>query len=157
MSGIHSHTGVLLARQGLAAAIRAALADEERVDIYDGFHWPIRHNDSMQLTSATSNADPKTVGPRRAYDETITLGVTVTSWRAGSNTDPAVAVAAFDRAFELLAKVTDYVMDGDNTELGGAVQWCLPGAVDSDGEEYDDGFQVEIAAEFVCSHRVRAN
>ncbi|KQR91290.1 MAG: hypothetical protein J0I33_00110 [Microbacterium ginsengisoli] len=155
MSGIHAGTGVLLARDGLEAAIRAALADEAEVDIYAGWTWPIVHDDSVQLTAASGAADPKTVSARRSYDETITLGISITVWRAGHSEDDGSAAEAYQRAFALLNKITAYVVEGDHTELGGAVMWCLPGAVDSDGTEYNSGFQVEVAAEFICAHRVR--
>ncbi len=157
MSGIHSTTGVLYARDGLKAAIDAALAgDAEGVDVYSGFTWPVTSPDSVHMTDARGDMDPSTIAtPRRSYTETITLGVNFLAWRAGE--DDASVQAAYDRAFYLLQTVQDYVTNGDQTTLGGAVLWCLPGGISVDGEEYKTGFQVEIAATFICSHRVRAN
>ncbi|WP_292729618.1 hypothetical protein [Microbacterium sp. UBA837] len=155
MSGIAARTGVPAARAGLEAAIRAALTDEPEVDIYPGFQWPVNYPDWTALGQATSETDPKNIGPRRQMDETITIDVNVGAWRPGRGRE--VAQAAYDRVFSLLVKIQNYILDGDNITLGGAVLWCVPGGFDADGEEFEGGFQAEIAARFVCSHRMRAN
>lgn len=154
MSGIHTSSGAPGARLGLEAAIRAAFADEAGVDVYAGFQWPTQHDDWVALGDVQANRDARTVGPRRQTDETITIGVNFGAWRAGRG--PEVAADAWARAYALLATVESYLLQGDHVTLGGAVLWCLPGDIDAGGEEYNDGYQVEIAATFICSHRVRA-
>lgn len=154
MSGIHASTGALLARQALEREIRSALTDEPEVDVTAGFQWPMRYPDWVALGDVRATRDPKTIGPRRQQDETLTIDVNLGAWRPGTGTE--VAEAAWERVFELLALVEAHLLAGNNTTLGGAVLWCLPGDTDTTGEEYDGGYQVEIAATFVCSHRTRA-
>lgn len=153
MSGIHTSTGAMLARAGLQAAIETALSGDGDVDVYAAFQWPVKNRDWVAMGSVGANADAKNVGPRSQRDETITLAVNIGSWRAGKG--DAVALEAYERAFSLLTAISDHITNTDKT-LGGAVQWCLPGDVDADGEEYEGGYQVEVAATFVCTHRVRA-
>tara|TARA_R100000365_G_C2746966_1_gene76508 strand:- start:4388 stop:4852 length:465 start_codon:yes stop_codon:yes gene_type:complete len=153
MSGIHTSTGGMLARDGLKTAIETALTADDAVDVYAAFQWPATQPDWVALGSVTVNADPKTIGPRMQRDETITLTVNIGSWRVGKG--DAVALAAYERAFALLVAISDHITANDKT-LGGAVQWCVPGDVDADGEEFEGGYQVEVAATFVCTHRVRA-
>ncbi|MCC2030617.1 hypothetical protein [Microbacterium allomyrinae] len=152
MSGVSPSTGVLAARIGLEAAIRAAL-DGEAVDIYAGFLGVPETTDWVALGEANADIDPANVSSRRQLDERITLAVNVGAWVAGNDDD--TARAAWDRAFALLDLIQRYVRTGDNTTLGDAVLWCLPGSFDADGDAYSGGFQVEIAATFICSHRVR--
>jgi hypothetical protein len=154
VSGIHASTGALLARQGLEREIRAALADEREVDVSAGFSWPMRFHDWVALGNVRATRDAATIGPRRQQQETLTIDVNIGAWRPGSGS--AIAEAAWGRAFQLLALIEAHLLTGDNTTLGGAVLWCLPGDTDTTGDDYDDGYQVEIAATFVCSHRTRA-
>ncbi|KAA9110181.1 hypothetical protein [Microbacterium rhizomatis] len=155
MSTISASTAAYTARAGLLAAVRAALADETKVDIDAGFLGQPGHNDWVAMGETIGvDVDPKTVGPRRQRDETITLTLNVGAFKPG-HTEAAV-VAAFTRADDLLRLISTYVSAGENTELGGVVAWCLPGSADWVGAEIDGGFQVEIAATFICAHRVRA-
>lgn len=155
MTGISPHTAQLAAKKQLLAAARTALADE-KVDTYFGLRWPVVEPDWFTVHETVSDVEPKNVGARRQLDETITIHVSVGSWRSGS--DEATEIAASDRAFELLAKVQDHIMRQD-PHLGGTVLWCLPGASESAGATTDDeagyGRVTEIAATFVCSHRIR--
>ncbi|MGZ0067859.1 hypothetical protein [Microbacterium arborescens] len=154
MSGISASSGAPAARLGLESAIRAAFADEPEVDVYAGFQWPTEHDDWVALGDVQATRDPRNIGPRRQVDETITLEVNFGAWRAGRGND--VAAKAWARAYALLATVEAYLLQGDHPTLGGVVLWCLPGDANAAGDEFDNGYQVEIAATFICSHRVRA-
>lgn len=157
MSGISAASGALDARHGLKDAITAALAADDEVDQYFGFMWPVTKDAWVALTSTSGDVDPKTIGPRRSLDETITFHVSIGAWVAG-HTD-ATAQAAFDRAFGLLNTIQEYIRTGDNITLGGTVLWCVPGSFDSDGIQDEDGtgYTAEIDATFVCAHRVRSS
>lgn len=153
MSQITPTSAAWRARAGLLEAVRVALADEQ-VDIESGWSGPSAHPDWVAMGDVKVDADPKTIGPRRSWDEQITLDINVGSWASGHG-DAAVD-AAYARADHLLSLISTHVTTGDNTTLGDVVAWCFPGSADWAGAEYDGGFQVEIAATFVCSHRVRA-
>lgn len=156
MSGIHDSTGGLAAREGLKAAIESAL-DGENVDIYDGFDGVAVSSDWVLVGPVRADLDAKEVSARRQMDETLTITVNFGVFVPGRAGDPSNrAGQAWARAFALLSTVQRWVSQGDRTTLGGAVLWCLPGGYEADGEEYDGGFQVEIAADFVCRHRIRA-
>lgn len=143
------------ARAGLLAAVRAALADDPDVDIDAGWMGAPAEDDWVALGDVAVDTDPKTVGPRRSWDETITIDLNVGAWRPGSTAETTV-IPAYERADALLSKIATYVTTGDNTTLGGVVSWCLPGSAQWAGAEVAGGFQIEVAATFICSHRVRA-
>lgn len=149
-----TYTGVQKARLGLKAAIDAALDDDPDVDVYDGFRDAvITSRNWVAVTGARADADPKEISQRRRLRETIRVGVNVGAYVPG--TDAATATRAYDRAVEIFAAIQTYIQTGDNITLGGVVEWCVPESVDMDGEEFEGGFQVEIAATFTCSHLVR--
>lgn len=147
-------SSVLKARNGLIAAVRAALTADRSVDIEAGFSGAPENPDWVAFGDVDQAVDPKTIGPRRSYDETITLAMNVGAWRPGRG--DAVVNEAYARCDELLSTIWAYIADGDNITLGGAVAWCWPGSASWVGAEVEGGFQVEVAAEFVCTHRVRA-
>lgn len=155
MSGISPASGIITARHALFTAFQAALADDDDVDTYFSFQWPIEKTAWAALTSSSSDNDPKTIGPRRAVDETITFRASIGAWVPGH--DDAAGMAAFDRAFGILNTIQQYIREHDIT-LGGTVLWCLPGSADNDGSEDEDGtgYVAEIDASFICTHRVRA-
>lgn len=155
MTQITPTTAAMRARAGMLAAIRAALAGEERLDIDAGWMGPPGHYDWVALGDVSVDTDPKTVGPRRSWDETISLEVNIGAWRPGTDAETTV-IPAYQRADALLSKISTYVTTGDQTTLGGVVAWTLPGSASWAGAEYDGGFQIEVAATFICSHRVRA-
>jgi hypothetical protein len=154
MSGIHAHSGVVLARRGLFNAATTALFGEH-VDVVEGFRWPFVENDWFALTDVDSQIDTATIGPRAQLKERITISVSLGSWLPGNEPDTEVAV--FDRAFALLMKVQEQVRL--ETTLGGAVLWCQPASAVSAGATTNDdsgeGRLVEIAATFVCEHRIK--
>lgn len=154
MSGIHPTTGANLARDGLHAAIVTAVA-EDQVDVYHGFESIAVNADWIAVGSARSEIDLKNIGPRVSLDETITIAVNFGAFVPGRAGIGDISQRAYARAFELLEKVQRHVRETDLT-LGGAVLWCVPAGLDADGAEYEGGFQVEIAADFICRHRVRA-
>jgi hypothetical protein len=154
VSTISTSTSAWRARSGLLDAIRAALADEPKVDIDAGLMGAARNLDWIALEGISVDANPKDIGPRRSYDETITLSFTLGSYRAGRGDE--IVTAAFERADALLALVNTYVTTGDNTTLGGVVAWCFPGSAEWAAEEVEGGFQVEVEGTFVATHRVRA-
>ena len=156
MSGISAATGILAARDGLWAAILAA-TEHRGYNIDRYYAAPERLGSKMWvgLTDVDVTADVKNVGARQQFDEEIRLGVTLGAWVAG-NGDVA-AQDAFQKAYEILSEIQTYIgQDSQTRTLGGAVQWCLPGSMSNTGVEVDGGgYVVEIAAEFVCMHRVR--
>ncbi|MDR0594528.1 MAG: hypothetical protein LBG60_15025 [Bifidobacteriaceae bacterium] len=153
-TGISRFTAQATARAALVKACKAALAGED-VDVGAGFRWPIVSNDWCFAVDTDSDIDPATVGPRRALDETVTLSLSVGAWRPGGDED--AEVEAFERAFDILARVQDHIRTQDIT-LGGTVLWCLPGKSQSAGattsEDAGMGRVTEIAADFVCRHRI---
>lgn len=155
-TGISEFTAQVEARAALIAAAEVALAsDSEGVDIGRGFRWPLVERDWLFATETESVIDPKDIGPRRQLTEQITLHLTIGSWRPGDDQD--AEDAAFNRAFGLLQTLQNYVRKIDIT-LGGTVLWCIPGSSSSAGattsDESGDGRITEIAATFVCSHRI---
>ncbi|GAB2702361.1 hypothetical protein BKA24_001688 [Microbacterium marinum] len=153
MTSITPDSAALRARSGLLAAVRAAVKGE-RVDVLAGFAGQPTEFDWVALGGVGVASDPATVAARRSRDETITLDLNVGSFAPGY--DDEAVTKAWGRAAELLAKISTYVEHADNTTLGGAVSWTLTGSAEWDGEEVEGGYQVEVAATFVCSHRVRA-
>jgi len=155
MAGISDTTGQAPARAALVAACKVALAGED-VDIGQGFRWPITSRDWVFATDTDSDIDTATMGPRRSMDETITLTVSIGSWRPGH--DDEAELASFTRAFDMLARIQKHIREND-VELGGTVLWCLPGSSTSAGATADSdteqGRLTEISAQFVCRHRIR--
>lgn len=158
-SGISETTAQADAMSALLAAARLALATadpDQKVDIGYGFRWPIVNRDWFFGTDTSSDIEPKTIGPRRMLEETITLTVTVGTWKPHDpDAAEATELTTLDHAFELLGKVQQHIRTQDIT-LGGTVLWCLPGSstsATSDGE-LADGRVTEIIATFVCSHRI---
>lgn len=155
-TGISETTAQATARAALITAATAALAaDTEGVDIGRGFRWPIVNRDWVFATETDSDIDPATISPRRTLDEKITLTLSIGAWRPGD--DQEAEDAAFDRAFDLLGTIQQYIRTQDIT-LGGTVLWCVPGSSTSAGAttEGDSGVGrlTEIAATFVCQHRI---
>lgn len=152
--GINGTTAQAAARAALIDAVKVALAGEE-VDIGRGFRWPIVSRDWCFATETSSDIDPAEVGSRRSLDETITLTLSIGSWRPGG--DQESEDRAFNRAFDLLARIQRHVRQNDVT-LGGTVLWCLPGSSSSDGATLEDesgaGRLTEIVATFVCRARI---
>lgn len=156
------------ARVALFNAARAcfaadlAVASDQGLDVYFGFPFPIRKWDWVAVTTTDSQIDVGAVGPRRAVDERITLGVSIGSWRpyVPNVSDPSTDAErkAADRAFDLLLRLQLYVRQTDPT-LGGTVDWCLPSGAYSDGETAETeaglGRVTEVAATFVASNRIR--
>ncbi|MEB0286162.1 hypothetical protein QN355_06315 [Cryobacterium sp. 10S3] len=154
MSGSSNTTAQHTAKVALFEACKVALAGED-VDVSFGFRWPFVSNDWASLTDTDSEVDPKAIAPRRSQDETLTLSVSVGSWRAGD--DAATELATSARAFDLLGKIQSHIRENDIT-LGGTVLWCVPGRSSSAGATTDQdaefGRLTEIAATFVCAHRI---
>lgn len=156
-TGISTLTAQADARAGLIAATQAALAGEtvDPVDTGGGFRWPIVNRDWAFATEVDSDVDIRDIGPRRQLDETITLHMTIGSWRPGD--DEATELLVFNRAFYLLGLIQDHIRTSDIT-LGGVVLWCVPGSSSSAGATTSDdagsGRLTEIAATFVCRHRI---
>jgi hypothetical protein len=152
--GISEHTAQATARAALVEACRTALKGED-VDVGAGFRWPVVFQDWAFATDTDSKLDTATIGPRRSLDETITLSMSIGSWRPGG--DEAAEIEAFERAFDLLARIQQHIRVHDVT-LGGTVLWCVPGDSQCAGAtaEGDSGLGrlTEIAADFVCRHRI---
>lgn len=155
MSGISQATGIPAARHALHNAAKVAL-EGEAVDVTFGFRWPFEENDWFALTDVSADIDAANIGPSRQQREQITLSVSVVSWMSGH--DEATEVAVFDRAFSLLSKVQEHIRTKDIT-LDKTVLWCVPGSVQSAGattdEDSGEGRLIEIAATFVCEHRIK--
>ena len=153
-TGISETTAQATARAALIEAAKVAL-ESEAVDIGRGFRWPIVNQDWVFATETDSDIDPATIGPRRTQDEKITLHLSIGAWRPGG--DQEAEDAAFDRAFDLLGRIQQHVRKNDIT-LGGTVLWCVPGSSTSAGAttsgDSGDGRLTEIAATFVCQHRI---
>lgn len=153
-TGISETTGQAEARAALIEAAKVALNGED-VDVGRGFRWPIVSRDWVFATETDSDIDPATIGPRRTLDEKITLTLSIGSWRPGD--DQEAEDLAFNRAFYLLGKIQQYVRKSDIT-LGGTVLWCVAGSSTSAGATTDVdsgvGRLTEIAATFVCQHRI---
>lgn len=155
MNGIDDYTGGHDIKVALVEAARVALEGQD-VDVAFGFRWPTRHNDWFAVTDTTAEIDPKTITPRRALEERLTIDVSVGSWQAGFDEDAEIRASA--RAFEILALVQRHIRLHDVT-LGGTAQWCLPGGYQTAGEtaesDLGSGRLIEIAAQFVCEHRIQ--
>jgi hypothetical protein len=153
-TGFSETTAQATARAALIEDVKLALVGEA-VDIGRGFRWPIVNNDWVFATETQSDVNPENLGPRRMLEEKITLHLSIGAWRPGG--DQAAEDAAFNRAFDLLGRIQQYIRVTDPT-LGGVVLWCLPGSSDSLGATTEgdsgDGRLTEIAATFVCSHRI---
>lgn len=160
MSGISQATGILAARDGLWDAIKAATDHRGyKIDRYYAAPEVLQSQLWVGLTDVEVTPDLKNLRPRQQFDETIRLGVTCGAFVAGNGDE--VAQEAFEQAYEVLAEIQTYIgQDGQKRTLGGAVMWCLPGAMSSAGVEIDvqgGGYVVEIVADFECMHRVRLN
>lgn len=160
MSGISQATGILAARDGLWGVIQAATAHRDyKIDRYYAAPEIVTSELWVGLTDVDVTPDLKNLYSRQQFNETIRLGVTCGAYVAGNGEE--AARAAFEKAYEILAEIQTYIGQDDQTRtLGGAVMWCLPGAMSSQGVEVDanaGGYVVEIVADFECMHRVRPN
>lgn len=155
MSGISPASGIITARTALFAAMTTALAADADVDLHFGPQWPVTKTAWAQLTDTHADFETRDIAPRRSQDETITFGASIGAWVPGH--DQAAITAAFNRAFGILDTIQTHIREHDIT-LDDTVLWCVPGSSDSDGIQDEDGtgYVVEIAATFVCAHRVRA-
>lgn len=154
MSGISAATGILAARDGLWAAILAATEHRGyQIDRYYAAPETVTSHQWVGLTDVSVDPDLVNIAPRRQFDEAIRIGVTLGAFVAGNGEE--AARAAFAEAYGILAEIQTYITQTDPT-LGDAALWCLPGPMSNAGVEVDGGgYVVEIAAEFVCAHRVR--
>lgn len=158
MAGQSRFTAQERAKRALFEAAKVALADDvqqKKVSVLYGFKWPIATNDWVAFTDTESDIDTVDISPRRTLQERITLRVNVGVFRAGHT--EAVEIAVAERAWDLLARIQDHVRTTDIT-LGGVVMWCLPGSSQSAGatdvKDATRGRYLEIAADFVCEHRI---
>ncbi|MDR6691469.1 hypothetical protein J2X55_002392 [Microbacterium sp. 1154] len=157
MSGISQATGILAARDGVWEAVEAATA-HRGVDI-DRYYAPpaeILATRWVAMEDVSVDPDLVNIGPRRQFDESIRVGISVGAWVAASGNREADGRAAFDAAYGILAEIQTHITQTDIT-LGGAVLWCLPGSMSTAGVQDPEGggYVVEIQTEFVCAHRVR--
>lgn len=92
----------------------------------------------------------------RGRDETVTVGVTFSSFRTGE--PDAASKEAKDAAFALTNALGDYVrsaLTGDTT-LGGTVAWCFLTDLTASAVEIESsGFLWEVDANFLAQFRVR--
>ncbi|MCT2086779.1 hypothetical protein M3D75_11690 [Microbacterium enclense] len=156
MSGVSQASLFLAARRGLFDAIKAALADEKKVDIRFALDWPVGHNDWVGITDQSSVGEARILDrARRQQDDEIEIALSIGSWRPGHGDE--VATKAVERAHELLDLIQTYVRNGNNVTLGGAVLWCLPAGVEMNvgNDEKNNGYVCELDATFTCKVRIR--
>ncbi len=131
--------------------------DDTNVDVAYGFAWPPTTDDWVSVEEVQAAVDPVGIGPRRQQDETVTVTVSVGSYRSGN--DSATEIEAAERAWSLLRCLWEYIRTEDIT-LGGNALWCVPGDCTSAGatDEGDAGYGrvTEINAQFVARHRIRS-
>ena len=160
MSHRSSAAAATAVKHALKTAINTALADETEIDISFGLRWPAQFDDAVAVASVESHPDDPNVGStlRSRYD-TLSIGVSVVSFRPGWDT--TAEVAASDRAYELLALIDQHLRTGDNITLGGAALWCLLADHQSDGatipadDQMPEGRLIEIAATFTARVHIR--
>lgn len=159
MNHTSSASAAIAIKEGLYDAIVLALADEAPpsptagVDIGYGFRWPAIADDAVAVTSVISRPEDPNPGPKRTRYDIISVGVSITSWRAGWESEREHEATV--RVYELLAKIDAYLRTGDNITLGGAALWVLLDNHDSaglsTGEDAAQGGRLqEIAATFVA-------
>lgn len=140
-------------RSALPAVIRTAIADSA-VQVSLGFPWPQAADDIVSVGTVRATLESATVGPQRTRDETVTVEVLISTFRAGGEEQEAVAS---DRAYALLDRIEHHLRTVDPT-LGGLVRQCLLTSHDMDSAPFDDGVSqgrtVEVLATLTARYRV---
>lgn len=139
----------------IAAAVE--LWDAEEVQVTNGHPGMTEMDDLVVFTEIQSAQVPGPQGGRRIRDETLTLTVIFSCFRAGG---PEMETVAAARAFELLGQLENQVRKTD-THLGGIVQWCFLKELASEGSTDPEilaaGRLSTIAAQFEARARVINN
>lgn len=113
-----------------AAAFKAAMvaaahtlwdAGDTAVDIVNGHPGITQVDDIVSFADVSAEQVPGPMGSRRTRDETLTLEVIFSIYRAGGRDMEQVT---FDRAYELLGDLERHVRVTDTT-LGGLVRHCF--------------------------------
>lgn len=128
----------------------------EPVHVSNGHPGPVQIDDIVAIMGVTAEQEPATYGTSRGREETLTVTVMFSIYRAGGADMEKVAA---DRAYELLGELEEYVRVTDTT-VGGAVRECFLTSHRSDGstdpQVIASGRLYEIEAVFTAKARVRS-
>lgn len=133
-------------------------ADQETKHVYVVFGQPTNYNpdDIVSFGRLTAGQDAATLSTNRSREETLTLDVTVSCFRGGSE-DAEITTA--ERAYDLLRRIEHYARIEDTT-LGGIVRTCVLTSHESEGatpeDLIEDGRVTEIVATFTAKARIQA-
>lgn len=146
-----------------AQAFKQAMADaahtlwdtaEADVQIAFGHPGKTQADDIVAFGRISSVQEPVTIGTRRSREETLTLIVVVSIFRAGG---PEQEQIASDRAYKLLGDLENHVRKTDTT-VGGTVRDCFLDSHESEGATDPDtiarGRLIEISASFTAHARI---
>lgn len=145
----------------VAGPLRIAMRDaavtainDPAVQIEVGYPWPQTAADIVAVGAVRSTQEPATLGTQRSREETLTVDVLVSVFRAGGQ---EVEQVASDRAYALLGALERHVRITDTT-LGGVVRHCFLTGHEMDSQPFSDdtgmGRTVEIAATFTAAVRI---
>jgi hypothetical protein len=127
-------------------------------DVQVSFGHPGQHqaDDLVAVMDVRSEQDAITFGTQRSREETLTLTVMFSVFRAGG---PDRERVASDRAFEVVVELAEFARVTDTT-FGGVVRECFLQSVDAEGSVEPSviaaGRLVEVLAVFVAKGRVRS-
>lgn len=139
-----------------AAYARGVALWTSGVQVSFGHPGTAQLDDIVAFMDCSSEQEPATFGTSRSREETLTLTVMYSVYRAGG---PEMEKVAFDRAVALQDDFEKYVRVTDTT-LGGVVRECfLTGlriASATDEQTLANGRLVEIEATYTAKARVRS-
>lgn len=126
----------------------------EAVHVSNGHPGPVQIDDIVAVMGVTSEQEPAAYGPRRPREETLTVTVMFSIYRAGG---AEMEKVASDRGYELLGELEKQLRVTDTT-VGGAVRECFLTSHQSEGstdpQVIASGRLYEIEAVFTAKARV---
>lgn len=125
------------------------------VQVNFGIPGPNQQDDIVAFLDVSTGQEPATYGTQRSREETLTMTVTASCYRAGEGAQEKVAS---DRAVALIAELEQYARVTDTT-IGGTVRECFLTNLQIIGtpvEVVAGGRLVEAQATFTAKARIRS-
>lgn len=131
--------------------------DIDTEHVYVVFGQPSNYipDDIVSFGRLTTGQETATLGTNRSREETLTVDVTISCFRAGTED---AEIAAAERAYDLLRRIEHYARMEDTT-IGGTVRTCVLSSHESEGatpeELTEQGRVAEVIATFTAKTRIQ--
>lgn len=128
--------------------------DTKEVSVFFGYPDTLEPDDVVAVEGVSGEQITAAIGPRRPREETLTLTVQISCFRAGGGYQEIVTA---ERAYDLLGRIEQYVRLTDPT-VKGTVRQCFLLDHDSDGTTDEatlvNGRATDITARFQAQARI---